>query len=109
MTGVQTCALPIWTVDGIPNEISREANSNVLIRNGETVVLGGIYRNTSDYRESGMPFLRNIPVLGWLFKRMLQNTHHEELLVFLTPKVVTVGTAALPPAGRLWEERRQGG
>jgi type IV pilus assembly protein PilQ len=97
------------TVDGIPNEISREANSNVLIRNGETVVLGGIYRNTSDYRESGMPFLRNIPAIGWLFKRMLENTHHEELLVFLTPKIVNVGTAALPPAGRLWEERRQGG
>jgi len=97
------------TVDGIPNEISREANSNVLIRNGETVVLGGIYRNTSDNRESGLPFLRNIPALGWLFKRMLENVHHEELLVFLTPKVVTAGTAALPGAGQLWEERRQGG
>jgi type IV pilus assembly protein PilQ len=97
------------TVDGIPNEISREANSNVLIRNGETVVLGGIYRNTSDYRESGLPFLRNIPALGWLFKRMLQNVHHEELLVFLTPRVVNAGTAGLPNAGRLWEGRRQGG
>ena len=59
------------TVDGIPNEISREANSNVLIQNGNTVVLGGIFRQTQDDRESGLPYLRRIPALGWLFKRML--------------------------------------
>ncbi len=97
------------TVDGIPNEISREANSNVLIKDRETVVLGGIFRQTTDDRESGLPYLRSVPALGWLFKRLLRNKHHEELLVFLTPKIVTAGTASLPPADRLWEERRQGG
>jgi type IV pilus assembly protein PilQ len=97
------------TVDGIPNEVSREANSNVLIPNGETVVLGGIFRNTSDDREAGLPWLRNIPAVGWLFKRLLINHHHEELLVFLTPRVVASGTVPLPAADRLWEERRQGG
>ena len=96
-------------VDGIPNEISREANSNVLIRDAETVVLGGIFRQTDDDRESGLPYLRSIPGLGWLFKRTLHNKHHEELLVFLTPKVVNTGSAQLPGAGQLWEERRQGG
>jgi len=97
------------TVDGIPNEVSREANSNVLIPNGETVVLGGIFRNTSQDNTSGLPYLSRIPALGWLFKRMLHNTHHEELLVFLSPKIVATGTAGLPRARRLWEERRQGG
>jgi len=97
------------TVDNIPNEVSREANSNVLIKDGETVVLGGIYRNTSNDAESGLPYLRRIPALGWLFKRLLRSHHHEELLVFLTPKVVSAGAVALPPAERLWEERRQGG
>jgi type IV pilus assembly protein PilQ len=96
------------TVDGIPNEISREANSNVLIKNGETVVLGGIYRQTSDDREAGLPYLRRIPALGWLFKRVLEARRREELLVFLTPKIVA-STAGLPDAQRLWEERRQGG
>jgi type IV pilus assembly protein PilQ len=96
-------------VDGIPSEVSREANSNVLIQNGETVVLGGIFRNTSDDRESGLPYLRRVPAVGWLFKRLLRTNHREELLVFLTPKIVTSGTAALPSAERLWEERRQGG
>jgi type IV pilus assembly protein PilQ len=104
-------SLPDFTrsVDGIPNEVSREANSNVLIHDGETVVLGGIFRNTGDDRESGLPYLRDVPALGWLFKRTLRSNRHEELLVFLTPKIVTSGNAVLPAAERLWEERRQGG
>jgi type IV pilus assembly protein PilQ len=97
------------TVDGIPNEISREANSNVLIKNGETVVLGGIYRQTADNSESGLPYLRSVPGIGWLFKRVLRNKRHEELIVFLTPRIVAAGSASLPGAERLWEERRQGG
>jgi type IV pilus assembly protein PilQ len=97
------------TVDGIPNEVSREANSNVLIRDGETVVLGGIFRNTSQDNESGLPFLRDIPGLGWLFKNLRRANHHEELLVFLSPKIVAAGTAALPAADQLWEERGHGG
>ena len=97
------------TVDGIPNEISREANSNVLIPNGETVVLGGIFRTQDQDNESGIPYLRSIPVLGWLFKNLRKTKHHEELLVFLSPKVVANGTTGLPTAKRLWEERKRGG
>jgi type IV pilus assembly protein PilQ len=97
------------TVDGIPNEVSREANSNVLVPNGETVVLGGIFRNTQDDREAGLPYLRSIPAFGWMFKRMLRASHREELLVFLTPRIVSSGTARLPSSDKLWEGRRQGG
>ncbi len=103
-------SLPDFTraVDGIPSEVSREANSNVLVRNGDTVVLGGIYRHQSQDNEDGLPYLSKVPAIGWLFKRTLESKHHEELLVFLTPKVVETGTAALPPAERLWSERRGG-
>ena len=94
------------SVDGIPNEISREANSNVLIKDGETVVLGGIFRNTFDRSETGLPFLREIPVLGWLFKRLQTTNHYEELLVFITPRIVAASMAGLPSAERLWQERR---
>jgi len=45
-------------------------------------------------------------VLGWLFKRLQTTNHYEELLVFITPRVVASGTAALPTADRLWMERR---
>jgi len=81
----------------------------VLIKDGETVVLGGIFRNTADRRETGVPYLHSVPVLGWLFKRIQTTDHKEELLVFVTPRIVGTGTVALPSAERLWQERRQGG
>jgi len=96
-------------VDGIPNEISREANSNVLVLNNETVVLGGIFRQTSDDQESGIPYLRKVPALGWLFKRNLSSKRKEELLVFLTPRVVSGGAVAQPTASELWQDRHRGG
>ena len=52
------------TVEGIPTEIAREANSNVLVRDGETVVLGGISRTSGDDRETGVPFLGRVPGAG---------------------------------------------
>ena len=104
-------SIPDFTrsVDGIPNEVSREANSNVLVQDTQTVVLGGIFRKIEDDREAGIPYLRRVPGLGWLFKRVLKSHRREELLVFLTPKIVASGTAALPPAERLWEGRQHGG
>jgi type IV pilus assembly protein PilQ len=76
------------TVEGIPTEIAREANSNVLVRDGQTVVLGGISRASGDDRRTGVPFLGRVPGLGWLFSRTLTNKRREELLVFLTPRVL---------------------
>src|SRR5206468_8113391 len=55
-------------VENIPAEISREAKANVLVRDGETVVIGGIMKDTSSNSDSGVPYLKDIPVLGWLFK-----------------------------------------
>src|SRR5262249_53913875 len=87
------------TVEGIPTEIAREANSNVLVRDGETVVLGGIYRTTGDDREA------RAPVLGWLFKRTLVSKRREELLVFLTPRVLGSAGLASASARELWAAR----
>ncbi len=93
------------TVEGIPTEIAREANSNVLVRDGETVVLGGIYRAAGDDREAGVPFLARAPVLGWLFKRNLVSKRREELLVFLTPRVLGGGGLAGANAREPWAAR----
>jgi type IV pilus assembly protein PilQ len=76
------------TVEGIPTEIAREANSNVLVRDGQTVVLGGISRASGDDRMTGVPFLGRVPGLGWLFRRSLKSKRREELLVFLTPRIL---------------------
>jgi type II secretory pathway component GspD/PulD (secretin) len=47
-------------------------------------------------------------VLGWLFKRDLRTDSKDEMIVFLTPKIIETGTASLPPAERLWNERPRG-
>jgi type IV pilus assembly protein PilQ len=96
------------TVEGIPTEIAREANSNVLVRDGQTVVLGGISRTSGDDRETGVPFFRRVPVLGWFFKRNLASKRREELLVFLTPHLLGPGSLPQPSAAALWASRPGG-
>lgn len=93
--------------DEIPNEISRQATSQVLVRDGETVVIGGVYRQQATQAESGVPWLKDVPILGWLFKNRSNLDRRQELLVFITPRVVwrTVSPGALPSAATLWNER----
>lgn len=93
--------------DNIPNEISRQATSQVLVREGETVVIGGVYRQRANTAESGVPYLRSVPVLGWLFKNSLLRDNRQELLVFITPRVVwrQPDSGTLPSASELWNQR----
>jgi type IV pilus assembly protein PilQ len=93
------------TVDGIPTEISREANSHVLIKDGQTVVLGGIYRSQRTDEDSALPFVGRIPGLGWMFRATGKSDRREDLLVFLTPKVLGGVTPGLPTGEELWRDR----
>lgn len=83
------------TVDEIPTEISREASSHVLVRDGQTVALGGIYRESTIDQNTGVPYLRDLPVLGWLFRSTGTENRREDLLVFLTPHIVDPGHAGV--------------
>ena len=76
------------TVEGIPNEIERSASSSVLVSSGQTFALGGIYKLTDKDDVSGMPFLKDIPVLGTFFRRLQTINSDEELLFFITPRIV---------------------
>ncbi len=97
------------TVDNIPTEITRQATSHVLVRDGQTVVLGGIYRDTSTDNTTGVPWLSTLPVFKWLFQNDVTAKRREDLLVFLTPRVLkTVANGALPSAAQLWENRDAG-
>jgi type II secretory pathway component GspD/PulD (secretin) len=89
----------------IPDELSREAISNVLVRDGETIVIGGIIKDTSQEAESGVPYLKDIPVLGWAFKNMRWQKDFEELMVFITPRIMIAGSENLPAAEQLWREQ----
>jgi len=57
-------------------------------------------RRSSD--ESGIPYLKDIPVLGWLFKNIRLTKDFEELMVFITPRIISAGSKDLPSAEQLW-------
>jgi len=66
----------------------KKASTQVLLENGETTVIGGIYENSETNTVQGVPFLQNIPFLGWLFKSKQKIVDKKELMVFITPRVV---------------------
>ena len=86
------------------DELSREALSNVLVRDGETVVIGGIMKDTRARNEGGVPYLKDIPVIGWLFKNILLQKDFEELMIFITPRIIRGGAQDLPSAEQLWRD-----
>jgi type IV pilus assembly protein PilQ len=75
-------------VDGIPTITKRNANTELVVNDGETVVLGGIISKSEGESESGVPFLSDIPLLGWLFKKKSKFENQAELMIFLTPTII---------------------
>ncbi|MFQ5344438.1 MAG: type IV pilus secretin PilQ [Mariprofundus sp.] len=67
---------------------TKSLETNLLVKSGETVVLGGIYSKTTTSKISGVPFLQDIPLFGLLFKRNEKTDNRNELLIFITPTVV---------------------
>ena len=66
----------------------KSADTDVIIKDGETVVIGGIYETTNEESDTGIPLLMNIPVLGYLFKTQHLKDKKSELLIFVTPTVI---------------------
>ncbi|HRK09294.1 MAG TPA: type IV pilus secretin PilQ [Pseudobdellovibrionaceae bacterium] len=81
-----------------PNINQRQVQTNVMVRNGQTSVIGGIYQADNLEQEDGTPFLRRFPILGWLFKTKNSESVKNELLVFLTPRILNADKN-LPRAG----------
>jgi type IV pilus assembly protein PilQ len=76
------------SIEGVPGTDKKEAKTSVIIANGETVVIGGVYKITKSKTTEGVPGLMRIPVLGWLFKSREIQTTTAELLIFITPRIV---------------------
>jgi len=68
---------------------SRETTQSVTLFDGQTLIIGGLIQSREEKSESGIPFLRKIPILGYLFKKPTYRTEKSELLLFLTPHVIT--------------------
>lgn len=73
---------------GVPSINTKKVDTQVLVENGGTVVIGGVYTQDDSDSTSAVPGLSDIPVLGWLFKNNVQVKSKKELLVFITPKIL---------------------
>lgn len=76
------------TVQGTPTIRTKEAQTEVLVSDGETVVIGGIIIGEKGWSKAQVPWLSKIPVLGWLFKSKHKYDTTTELLIFITPKII---------------------
>jgi len=76
---------------GVPSIDTRSVKTQVLVDNGETVVLGGIYEQTKNLGVQRVPFFGDLPYVGVLFRNTFNEDRQRELLVFVTPKIVKEG------------------
>lgn len=75
------------TPDGLAIN-KREINTSVHIKNGETIVLGGVYEGDTLHMVESVPWFADLPLVGWMFRRNIEGDSKRELLIFITPKVV---------------------
>lgn len=71
-----------------PPIIKKEAKTVLKVHDGQTAVIGGVFVTNEGVSQNGLPFLSKIPVLGWLFKNRTKSRSNDELLIFLTPKII---------------------
>jgi type IV pilus assembly protein PilQ len=74
---------------GVPSIDTRSITTQVLVNNGDTVVLGGVYEQSTSEGNSKVPFLGDIPILGALFRSTSRSESKAELLIFVTPKILS--------------------
>jgi type IV pilus assembly protein PilQ len=79
---------PSRTVFGNPYIIKKQTETNLIVRNGETIVISGLTKQRNLGGDTGLPGLKDIPVLGWLFKSDDRQQKMEEVLIFITPKIL---------------------
>lgn len=79
-----------------PDKQKRSVNTNVLVDNGSTIVIGGVYNYEKREAHSGIPFVKDIPLVGWLFRTpYAPEVIKQELLIFLTPRIVNQEEAGI--------------
>lgn len=72
----------------VPSIDTKKVETQVMVENGGTLVIGGVYVQNEVDTKNSVPLLADIPILGWLFKNTLLKTEKKELLIFITPKIM---------------------
>jgi type IV pilus assembly protein PilQ len=80
-------------VQGAPAIDKKEAGTELMVNNGDTIVIGGIITREETLSNKGVPGLSKLPLLGWLFKSEAKDTTDKELLIFVTPTIVELQEA----------------
>jgi type IV pilus assembly protein PilQ len=75
-------------INQVPSVDKREASTEVLVKDGETIVIGGIYESENSETTAGIPWVKDVPILGWLFKNQDTLNIRRELLIFITPTIL---------------------
>lgn len=75
-------------VNGVPVISTNEAETKLLVNDGDTIVIGGIIKNISTKTKEAFPSLYKIPIIGWLFQNDIEDEENSELLIFMNPKIV---------------------
>jgi type II secretory pathway component GspD/PulD (secretin) len=76
-------------VNDLPQENTTETKNEVMVKDGQTFVIGGLVKQKDTTFDYGVPFLMDIPILGALFRKSVTNSSKTELLIFVTPHIVT--------------------
>jgi Flp pilus assembly secretin CpaC len=84
-----------------PRITTREADSMIRVRDNETIIIGGLINKKDDRTKGGVPFLRSIPLVGWMFSKRSSDLEETELTVFITPHVIRASSAAGDSNGHL--------
>jgi type IV pilus assembly protein PilQ len=85
---------PAVNVLGNPGFFKKETSTNLIVKNGETIVISGLTKQTTQDGESGLPGLKDVSVLGWLFKSQSKSDTMEEVLIFITPTILPLQTTS---------------
>lgn len=80
---------------GIPTIRKNEVNAKILVADGETIVIGGVFSSETARGTQKVPFLGDLPILGRAFRRDITSESKTELLVFLTPRIINHGAISL--------------
>jgi type IV pilus assembly protein PilQ len=75
-------------VEGNPFIIKKQTVTSLIAQDGETIVISGLTKQKTLGRDTGIPWLKEIPVMGWLFKGEAKSENMEEVLIFITPKIL---------------------
>jgi type IV pilus assembly protein PilQ len=73
---------------GVPGIITKETTTEMMVRDGDTAVVGGLYKRNRTETEAYVPWIGNIPIIGWLFKTTQKTDARDELLIFISPRVL---------------------